>query len=328
MTEVRKPTTATADCSVIVPIYGNEQNIPALLERLASLHRNVPGGIEAVCVVDGSPDRSYELLAQALPQAPYASRLLLLSRNFGSFPAIREGLRAAEGRWFAVMAADLQEPQELVESFFKVLRNDEADIALGTRSGRADGLADRAAAGMFWGIYRRFINPEMPPGGIDIFGCNTAFRGKLLEFDEAHSSLVGQILWLGFRRKTIAYARGRREHGVSAWTFHRKVKYLMDNIFAFSDLPIKVFVALGFVGLVTSIVLGAAVVTGRLTGVFDAPGYAATMVTIMFFASLNLFALGIMGSYVWRAYENTKGRQLAVVMREDRFSPRLSNQQS
>ena len=98
------------DCSVIVPVYNNEANIPALLERLAALHRSVPGGIEAVCVVDGSPDGSYARLAEALPRAPYPSRLLLLSRNFGSFAAIREGLRVADGRWFAVMAADLQEP--------------------------------------------------------------------------------------------------------------------------------------------------------------------------------------------------------------------------
>ena len=310
-----------SDCSVIVPVYKNEANVPALLERLAALNRSVAGGIEAVCVVDGSPDASYRLLAEGLAKAPYASRLLLLSRNFGSFPAIREGLRVASGRWFGVMAADLQEPQELVEQFFTALRADEADIVLGTRARRSDGLADRTAANTFWGIYRRLINPEMPPGGIDIFGCNKAFRDKLLEFGESHSSLVGQILWLGFRRKTIAYARSARDLGVSAWTFRRKVRYLMDNVFAFSDLPIKVFVSLGFVGLATSIVVGAAVIFGRLSGAFDVPGYAATMVAIVFFASLNLFALGIMGSYVWRAYENTKGRPIAVVMRDERFGP-------
>jgi hypothetical protein len=230
-------------------------------------------------------------------------------------------LRVAGGEWFAVMAADLQEPQDLVEAFFASLRADEADIVLGTRTGRADGLTDRTAAGAFWGVYRRLVNPEMPAGGIDVFGCNRAFRARLLEFAEAHSSLVGQILWLGFRRKTIPYARGARDFGVSAWTFRRKVKYLLDNVFAFSDLPIKVFVAVGFAGLATSVAVGAAVIIGRLSGAFDVPGYAATMVAIVFFASLNLFALGIMGSYVWRAYENTKGRPLAVVMRHDRFGP-------
>lgn len=307
------------ECSVIVPLYKNEPNVPALLERLAALHRSVPGGIEAVCVVDGSPDRSYALLAEALPRAPYPSRLLLLSRNFGSFAAIREGLRCATGRWFAVMAADLQEPQALVESFFAVLRADEADVVLGTRAQRADGVADRAASGLFWATYRTLINRELPAGGVDVFGCNEPFRARLLEFREAHSSLVGQLMWLGFRRKTVAYARAARDAGESGWTLRRKLGYLMDSVFAFSDLPIKVFAALGFLGLATSVVLGAVVAVARLGGAIEVPGYAATILSILFFGSLNLLALGIMGSYVWRAYENTKERPLAVVMREDRF---------
>jgi glycosyltransferase involved in cell wall biosynthesis len=309
------------ECAVIVPLYKNEPNVPALLERLAALHRSVPGGIEAVCVVDGSPDRSHELLAAALPIAAYPSRLLMLSRNFGSFAAIREGLRFASGRWFAVMAADLQEPQELVEEFFAVLRAGQADVVLGTRAGRADGVADRAAAGMFWGAYRRIINRDFPAGGIDVFGCNEPFRARLLEFREAHSSLVGQLLWLGFRRKTVAYSRAARDAGESAWTFRRKLGYLMDSVFAFSDLPIKIFAALGFLGVFTSVVLGAVVAIGRLSGAIAVPGYAPTILSILFFGSLNLLALGIMGSYVWRAYENTKARPLAVVMREDRFGP-------
>src|ERR1700682_2504329 len=112
----RLPAASQPASSVVVPVYRNEENVPELLERFAELHRRVPGGIEAVCVVDGSPDRSYELLAAALPSAPYPSRLLLLSRNFGSFAAIREGLKAACGRHFAVMSADLQEEPAPVES--------------------------------------------------------------------------------------------------------------------------------------------------------------------------------------------------------------------
>lgn len=319
MTEPRPLPETGPECSVIVPVYGNEANVPALLERLAALHRAVPGGIEAVCVVDGSPDRSHALLAEALPHAPHPSRLLLLSRNFGSFAAIREGLRAAGGRWFAVMAADLQEPAELIEEFFTMLRRDEADVVVGTRASRSDALGDRAAAAAFWGVYRRFINRELPAGGIDVFGCNRGFRDHLLDFREAHSSLVGQLLWLGFRRKSVPYARAPRLAGRSAWTFRRKVSYLLDSVFAFSDLPIKVFVALGFLGLITSATLAVVVVAGRLSGAIEVPGYAATVVLILFFASLNLFALGIMGSYVWRAYENTKARPLAVVMREEHF---------
>jgi glycosyltransferase involved in cell wall biosynthesis len=309
------------ECSVVVPVYRNELDIPDLLERLQELHRRVPGGIEAVCVVDGSPDASHSILAAALPAMPFASRLVLLSRNFGSFAAIREGLRVAGGRWFAVMSADLQEDAHVVIAFFAALRADEADVVVGVREARADPWRDRFASALFWGLYRALIRRDLPRGGIDVFGCNRSFRDQLVRFSESYSSLVGQILWLGFRRKLVAYRRVARRRGRSAWTLRRKVDYLLDSVYSFSDLPVRVFLALGALGLFTSVVLAAAVIYAKLTGAVPVPGYAATVLTIIFFASLNLLGLGIVGSYVWRAYENTKARPLAVVMREQVYVP-------
>ena len=312
-------TTSGPDCALIVPIYRNEENIPQLLERFAQINRQVSGGIEVVCVVDGSPDRSYEFLQTGLSTAPYPSRLLLLSRNFGSFAAIREGLKAADSRYFAVMAADLQEPLELTTASLAALQRDECDVALGTRIARADPLMTRISAGLFWSLYRGLIQRELPAGGVDVFACNRAFRDQLLTLHEAHTSLVGQLLWLGFRRKLIPYARQPRQHGDSAWRFGQKLKYLLDSIYSFSDLPIKLFVALGVMGVVTSVVMGLVVLIGRISGGIGVPGYTATIIAIVFFAGLNMLGLGIIGSYVWRAYENTKARPLAVIMREHHF---------
>src|SRR5262245_49343053 len=110
-------TEAVYDCSLIIPVYKNEENIDDLLMALGSLQKTLEGSLEVVFVVDGSPDRSYLLLAQALPTSPFPSQLLALSRNFGSFAAIRHGIEVAQGKYCAVMAADLQEPPELVQSF-------------------------------------------------------------------------------------------------------------------------------------------------------------------------------------------------------------------
>lgn len=314
-------TTSAPECSVVVPVYRSQENIAELLERLEALHRSVPGGIEAVCVVDGSPDASHALLAAALPRAAFPSRLVLLSRNFGSFAAIREGLRLARGRWLAAMAADLQEPQSLIEAFFASLRAGQADVVLGTRTSRGDPLRDRLASAAFWGMFRRFVRPDLPPGGIDVFGCTRAFATHLLGFNESHSSLVGQLLWLGFRRTTVPYARVERRAGASAWTLRRKLGYFLDSVFSFSDLPIKVFLALGITGIAASALYALVVLVARLAGEVAVPGYAATVITVLFFSGLNLFGLGIIGSYVWRTYENTKGRPLAVVMHQQSFGP-------
>ena len=306
--------------SLVVPVYCNEASIGELIDAVVRLDRALDHGLEVVFVVDGSPDRSYERLDAALPASGLNAQLIALSRNFGSFSAVREGLAAARGDYMAMMAADLQEPEDLILAFFRTLASEPIDIVLGVRAGRQDPTATRVASMLFWWLYRRFVQPEIPPGGIDVFACNRAFRDHLLEMHETNTSLVGQIMWLGFRRKLIPYRRLPRRHGKSAWSFSRKVKYLLDSLFAFSDLPIRALTWVGAAGLAISIVLALIVLIAKATGAIDVPGYAATVLTIIFFAALNSFGLGIIGSYTWRAYENTKARPQAVVLRTKSFA--------
>ncbi len=305
--------------SLVIPVYRNEANLPDLLATLLQMHHALGGELEAVLVVDGSPDNCYALLREQLPAMPFRAQLLLHSRNYGSFAAIRTGLAAANGEYFAVMAADLQEPPELALEFFRTLRADQADVVIGTRDARHDPLSSRLSSGLFWWAYRKLVMPAMPPGGVDMFGCNRQFRNELLSLDESHSSLIGLLFWLGFRRKEVSYERRIRQHGVSAWTLRKKVNYLMDSVFAFSDLPIKLLITLGVVGMLFAGGFGLLVIALKALGSVAVPGYAATVLTVLFFGALNLMGIGIIGAYVWRAYGNTQGRPLAVVMRAEQF---------
>ncbi len=305
--------------TLVIPVYRNEASLPDLLDAVDGLNSALGGAFEAVFVIDGSPDRSYEILRGALPARAFRSRLLLLSRNFGSFAAIRAGLAAGRGEHFAVMAADLQEPPELVLDMARELAGGETDVVVGVRESRADPLASRLPAQLFWGLYRRYVVPEIPPGGVDIFGCNRAFRDTLLRLEESHSSLIAQIFWLGFRRKTLTYVRHARQHGKSAWTLRKKINYLMDSVFAFTDLPIRLLIRGGSIGAFIAGLFGAGVAVARLVGDITVPGYAMTMIAIVFFGALNLLSLGIVGSYAWRAYENTKARPLNVVLEQHLF---------
>ncbi|MDN8617539.1 glycosyltransferase family 2 protein [Variovorax ginsengisoli] len=306
--------------TLVIPVYRNEASIPDLLDAVAGLHRDLQGQMEAVFVIDGSPDRCFELLRDALPGRPFPSKLALLTRNFGSFPAIRAGLALVESDRYAVMAADLQEPPELVLQMDQALRNEPVDVVVATREGREDPLSSRLPAQIFWWLYRKYVIPEMPPGGVDVFGCNRAFRDSLLRLDERHSSLVAQIFWLGFRRKLICYSRRLRQHGKSAWTFKKKLNYLMDSVFSFTDLPIRLLVRVGGTTAMLAGLLGIVVTIGKLMGLISVPGYAMTILTIVFLGAVNLFGLGIVGSYAWRIYENTKGRPHTVTLRVDEFN--------
>ena len=299
--------------SVVIPVYRNAETIPRLVLALTSMNRDLDGQMEAVFVVDGSPDQSFALLREHIERLDFPAQLLVHARNFGSFPAIRTGLRAARGDYFGVMAADLQEPPELLVAFFKALAADECDVAIGTRDARADPASSRLASSLFWGMYRKLVVPEMPPGGVDVFGCNMVFRDQLLALEESRSSLIALIFWLGFRRKLVGYERLVRQEGKSSWTLSKKIDYMMDSIFAFTDYPIRLLMRIGALGSAVSLAVAFMVVMARLLGFITVPGYAATMLAVLVLGALNLLGLGLVGTYAWRAYENSKQRPLAVV---------------
>ncbi|WP_369139993.1 glycosyltransferase family 2 protein [Modestobacter versicolor] len=307
--------------SVVVPVYGNEATIPLLIERLTGLADELGGDMEAVFVVDGSPDGSLLLLRRLLPASRLRSQLVELSRNYGSFSAIRAGLAVAGGAHVAVMAADLQEPVTLVQDIFRELSTGDYDVAVGVREARNDPAMSSVASRAFWAFQRRYVQKDLPAGGVDMFGCTRQVVTELLKLDESHTSLVGLLYWLGFRRAEVPYERQEREHGKSGWTLRKKLRYMNDSIFAFTDLPITVLITAGVVGVVGSVLAGMAVFAAWATGNVEVAGYTPLMLMLFLLCSAILLALGIVGSYVWRTYENSKRRPGAVPMRHERFGP-------
>lgn len=300
--------------SLVIPVYRNEENIEDLLIALAELDRTI-GGMEVVFVIDGSPDRCGELLVAAHKQMPFPCQIAFHSRNFGSFTAVRTGMELAQGDMIAVMAADLQEPPELMVEFFRRLENDEADIIFGQRTGRHDSFLHDGLSNMFWWLYRQLVIKDIPRGGVDIFACNRVVSNVVLEIEEPNSSLIAQLFWVGFRRAFVPYQRRKRLKGKSAWNFSRRLRYMMDSIFSFSDLPILFVLWFGIIGCVLSFFFGVMIAVARLFGHVTEPGYAGLAVLITFTASAMLAVQGVVGSYLWRTFENTKRRPLRIVSR-------------
>jgi len=307
-----EPAPRSERMTVVIPVYRNEGSIPRLCDQLEELRLPEGVALHVVFVVDGSPDRSTAVLEDRLARWSIPATLVLLARNFGSFAAIRAGLAAAEGDFFAVIAADLQEPPSLVPSFLAELRSGDVDLVLGSRESRADPRSNRAAADAFWRFYRRWVQPDMPVGGVDVFACNDAVRRTVLELEESNSSLVGQLLWIGYRRTTVGYDRLARTDGESAWTLSKKLRYLSDSIFSFTDLPIRLLLAVGLIGCVGVVLAAAAVLTAWVLDLTDVPGYTPIMLAVLLVGFIVTLGLGIVGSYVWRAYENTKQRPLTI----------------
>ncbi len=305
--------TSAITYSLVVPVYLNEENIPDLLDAVEAMSQRV-AGLEAVFVVDGSPDRSFELLQASLHSRPFPSVLISHSANFGSFAAIRTGMAAARGEYLGVMAADLQEPPELVEQSFAALRAGDVDIIFGTRIGRSDPPLTRLLSHLYWSAYRRFVVRDIPKGGVDVFACTRQVSDAVLSLQETNTSLISQLFWVGFRRGFMPYERRERQKGQSSWSLRRRFRYMADSFFAFSDLPILLLVWFGVVGLVFSVILGSITLVARLLGYIDEPGFATLIVSMLFLFSVLVASQGVLGMYLWRTFENGRGKPTGIVM--------------
>jgi glycosyltransferase involved in cell wall biosynthesis len=303
----------TESLSIIVPLYKSEANLPLLfseLERIASL---APVAVEAVFVDDGSPDESGAIVERKLAEWPLRAQLIRLSRNFGSFAAITAGLAHAEGDYCAVLAADLQEPPELALEFLERMRRGGAEVVFGQRTGREDPALSRLASRAFWGLYRRMVNPDIPAGGVDVFGCSRKVRDQICSMKEVETSLPALLFWVGYRRAFVPYQRRRREHGESAWTLGKKVRYLVNSVFSFTDLPIRALLGVGVLGMALAALGAVTVLAAKASGRIGVPGYSATVLAIFFFGGLTSAGLGIVGQYLWLCLQNTRGRPLYIV---------------
>jgi len=297
--------------SLVIPVYGNEENIPYLIPELQKLKQHIGACFEVVFVIDGSPDRSRQLILEQATGFHY--QLVSHSRNFGSFAAIRTGIEYAKGKFIAVMAADLQEPPSLIIDFFDVLEADEADLVFGQRSDRHDSFFKKNLSNFYWSLYRKVVEPGLPKGGVDVFAFNEQVKAQLLKIEEPNSSLVAQLFWLGYRRKFVPYIRRERQHGESAWSFGKRIRYMVDSIFSYTDLPIMLILWLGVFSLLITTTVAVVTLVGKLFGFIEVSGYAAIVLLIAFFASAIISIQGVIGCYLWRAFENTKKRPLCIV---------------
>ena len=217
--------------SIIVPIYNNEKSIPELLKNLNYLCEKLKNNLEVLFVNDGSEDGSFFLLNDSLSNFPFKAKIINHSKNFGSFSAIRTGMEYAKGNYLTYLSADVQEPNSLIISFFKILEQKNCDIVIGKRKKRYDPFFTKIFSNIFWWFYKKLIFKDMPEGGVDAFACNEVFKKQILQLRESRSSLVALIFWIGFKREFVEYERQKSIQQKSGWSFSKKINYLLDSFF-------------------------------------------------------------------------------------------------
>ena len=190
---------------------------------------------------------------------------------------------------------------------------------LGYAQSHDDPASSAAASRLFWWLYRRLVQPEIPPGGVDVFACTRAVASHL-----ACSTSRTRVSWACCTGSATGASTFRtpvsRAVGKERLEFRKRLRYLQDSIFSFTSLPIALITAVGVVGVLASFTYAVVVFIFWVTGRIDVQGYTPLMLSILFMASAILIGLGIVGSYVWRTYENSKRRPTSVVMSQEEFS--------
>jgi len=296
--------------SIVLPVYNEEEVLPALYERLVLTLERLEGGGEIVFVNDGSTDCSLTILKGFHASDPCV-RIVSLSRNFGHQIAITAGLAYASGKAVAVLDADLQDPPELLPKFFKLL-GEGWDVVYGVRKERKEGAAKRLAYFLFYRLLRSIATIDVPVDSGDFCVMSRRVVDHLNRLPESGRFLRGLRAWLGFRQLGVAYERDARFAGNPKYTFAKLIKLSLDGLVSFSHAPFRLVLVAGLVIALGSLVAGAVAVYRSLFAAY-VPGYIWIGILLLFVGGIQLLSFGVIGEYVAIIFHQTKSRPLFVV---------------
>lgn len=298
--------------SIVIPVYFNEDNLSPLYEDLQKkLFCHTEYEWEVVMVNDGSRDMSWKIM-QELASGDSRLKIYSLSRNFGSHAAILCGLSKCTGDCAVVKAADLQEPTELVLKMVESWQKGN-NVVLAVREGRQEGKGQTLFANLYYWMVQKAAFPEMPKGGFDVYLLDRKVIGVLMQLDERNSALTGQILWSGFRTDKIYYTRLKREIGTSRWTIKKKIRLVSDTLFSFSTLPITIVSLIGTFSCIGAMIWALFVLIFKLAGMIDVSGWTTLFMFNLFSFGVIMLTLGILGGYLWRAFDATRNRPPYII---------------
>lgn len=299
--------------SIIIPVYFNGGSLQSLFIELCKLEKEIEKldmRLELIFVDDGSQDNSFEELLKIREQRPN-TLIIKHSRNFGAPAAVRTGLAHSTGDCFTMLAADLQDPPDLILQMIEKWKSG-ALFTICERESREDPLSSRIFSWLYYRAVRFFVAKDFPIGGYDVSLMDKIFRNYMLR--DGKSFYPPIFAWfLGFKPVIIKYHRQARKSGKSRWTFSKKLKAATDNILGYSFLPIRMMSFFGLIVALCSFIYGAIVFFNTVFYGREVPGFAALIVTLSFIQGVMLCMLGLIGEYIWRIYAEVNGKPRTVV---------------
>ena len=294
--------------SIVLPVYNEEACLPALFARLeAWLASQSDFLAEIIFVDDHSADATPAMLAEAC--AEHAKwRFIRLAVNSGSHIAIFAGLEHARGDCAAFLAADLQDPPELISEMVARWQNG-ARVVWAVREKR-DGVpaSEMLFADLFYWMMNRFSTISVPPKGSDFALIDRWVIDALRQSISASPYLMGEIARLGFSQDRVAYTKAERAAGTTKWNLERKLHLVADAFTGFSFVPMRVMSYLGLGASALGLVYAAVVIVNKIVIRGPVDGWTSLMVVILLMGGFQMTMLGVLGEYLWRTLEEARRR--------------------
>lgn len=298
--------------SVIVPVFNEEDVIGHFLEATRSVLDATGLAYEYIFVDDGSRDTTAALLTDALRNG-LPGRLLGLSRNFGKEAALSAGLEAAKGDIAIIIDADLQDPPELILQMLDGWRAG-YDVVYGLRVDRSsDTLMKRSTADLFYRLFNRLANIDMPANAGDFRLIDRAVIDALLRLPERNRFMKGLFAWVGFPAMALPYERPVRKAGTGKFNYWKLWNFALDGLTGFTTLPLRVWFYGGALISIGAFAYALYLVLKVFVAGVDVPGYASLMVALLFFSGVQLLSIGMIGEYIARLFNEAKQRPVYIL---------------
>jgi dolichol-phosphate mannosyltransferase len=303
--------------SLVVPLYNEAGNVVPLLERIGSVTQHLQGAydFEIVLVNDGSTDATLATIRAEMRRRPHMV-LVNLSRNFGHQLAATAGLEIARGDAVVLMDGDLQDPPELIDEFVRKWREGYDVVYAVRRSRPGESRFKLLTARAFYRIFKRLTKVAIPLDTGDFRLMSRRVVEALRRSPERHRFLRGMVSWVGFNQAAVEYDRDARYAGTTKYPFPKMLRFAMDGITSFSDIPLRFASYFGFTVSAVAFIYALIVIGYKLFSLRPpgyTPGWASTIVAVLFLGGVQLMSLGILGEYLGRVYDEVKGRPLYLI---------------
>ncbi len=302
--------------SVVAPCYNEQEVLPEFVRRVGAVLDGIGGAAEIVLVDDGSRDRTWEVMTEAAARDPRIVAVRLM-RNHGHQLALTAGLSLCCGERILIIDADLQDPPELLPDMMALMDGADgkggADVVYGQRRQRdGETLFKRATAAAFYRLIGRITDVDIPVDAGDFRLITRRVLDLLVAMPERHRFLRGMVAWIGGRQVPIPYDRKARAAGESKYPLARMVRFAADAVTAFSVVPLMASMTIGWIMAAVGFAFFIYSIVGWLFG-HTMPGWTSLMAAVGLLGGMQFLMLGIIGAYLGRLYDQSKGRPLFMI---------------